>query len=123
MDTRPQILVVEDDPILRQFVMQALAAGGCTAAGVESAGEAILACERCGYDLIVSDVVMEEMSGPELAVRLWERRPALPVLFMSGQEPEILEGCGYSGSTLIEMPFDISRFLSRVRLALAGAHP
>lgn len=123
MDPKPQILVVEDDPILRQFVMQALAVGGCMAAGVESAEEALLACERSGFDLVVSDVVMEAMSGPELAIRLWERHPGLPVLFMSGQEPEILEGYGLSGNTLIEKPFEISRFLSRVRMALAEAHP
>ena len=119
----PQVLVVEDEPILLQFVVQALSVGGCRATGVESAEEALAACERGGFDLVVSDVVLAGMSGPELACRLWERRPGLPVLFMTGQEPEILEAYGLPEGDLIEKLFDVSRFLARVRRALGAGVP
>ena len=123
MKISPRILVVEDDSILRQYVMQALAAGGCDAAGAESAEEALLACQREGFDLVVSDVAMAGLSGPELAYQLWERRPDLPFLFMTGQDPEVLETCGLSGYDLIEKPFDIHHFLARVRQALTEVRP
>jgi len=90
---------------------------------VESAEEALAACERGGFDLVVSDVVLAGMSGPELACRLWERRPGLPVLFMTGQEPEILEAYGLPEGDLIEKLFDVSRFLARVRRALGAGVP
>lgn len=123
MNTMPQVLVVEDEPILLQFVVQALRAGGCRASGVESAEEALAACAGGGYDLVVSDVVLPGLSGPELACRLWERHPGLPVLFMTGQEPEILDVYGLPDGDVIEKPFDVSRFLARVRLALGAGVP
>jgi two-component system, cell cycle sensor histidine kinase and response regulator CckA len=47
--------------------------------------------DEAQFDLLLSDVVMPEMSGPELARRLREERPGLPVLYMSGYTDDVLD--------------------------------
>jgi two-component system cell cycle sensor histidine kinase/response regulator CckA len=80
------ILLVEDEEQVRVVAVQALRRQGYRVLPAQHAGEALLLCERFPekIDLLVTDVVMPQMSGPELARRLDTVRPDLKVLFMSG---------------------------------------
>jgi two-component system, cell cycle sensor histidine kinase and response regulator CckA len=80
------LLLVEDDESLRVVARGILARNGYTVLDARNAGEALLQCEshEGRIDLLLSDVVMPQMSGPQLAKRLSVLRPDMKVLFMSG---------------------------------------
>ncbi|MEY4375130.1 MAG: hypothetical protein RL760_1297, partial [Candidatus Eisenbacteria bacterium] len=88
-----RILVVEDEPLVRELMLAALGPAGYR---VEAVGSAELALERIladevGYALVVSDVMLPRMTGIELARQLHQRRPMLPLLLLSGHGEAVRE--------------------------------
>ncbi len=71
-------------------------------------------------DLLLTDVVMPEMLGNEVARRVRAARPALPVLYMSGYAQPVLDTHGAFASQidLLEKPFSEATLLARVRRAI-----
>jgi DNA-binding response OmpR family regulator len=70
-------------------------------------------------DLVVSDVVMPQMSGTQMAAELVSRRPALRVLFVSGYAYEAIEGGELpAGAEFLAKPFSPEELAHRVRLVL-----
>jgi len=116
------LLVVEDEDGVRGLVCDFLSLAGYQVLEAASPSEA----ERQSLshegqiDLLLTDVVMPEMSGLELAVRLRERRTSLQVMFMSGfPEPTVGDGGGEApGAHFIAKPFDRQGLLRAVRKAL-----
>ncbi|HEY6525419.1 MAG TPA: PAS domain S-box protein, partial [Solirubrobacteraceae bacterium] len=84
--TRPTLLLVEDEPALRMLVVTMLEEEGYLILQAGNGLDAIAVAEhhRGDIDLLLTDVVMPRMSGPELAQKLRGLRPGLEVLFMSG---------------------------------------
>ena len=124
---RASVLVVDDDEHVREAVSRVLAAAGHevrVAATARSAMDAI-ASHAAEADLLLTDVVMPDMPGTELAARLRERRPDLRVLFMSGHDDDRLsvQGVLADGVHLIFKPFDGPTILERVRAVLASDNP
>jgi DNA-binding NtrC family response regulator len=79
------ILLVEDDEQVRVVARGILRKQGYKVLEACNAGEAMLLCEVSGaIELLLSDVVMPQMSGPELAKRLGKARPEMKLLCMSG---------------------------------------
>jgi two-component system cell cycle sensor histidine kinase/response regulator CckA len=118
------ILVVEDEDGVRELTRRILADSGyaviCAENGLRA--EELLREHDGPIDLLVSDVVMPGMSGPQVAARLTQLHPGLRVLFMSGHPADLLDHQGVAdGSTqLLEKPFDTRRLLESVRAALAS---
>jgi CheY-like chemotaxis protein len=118
------ILVAEDDPFVRRFVVASLGNRGYrileAANGEQALRTAAEAAEK--IHLLLTDVVMPVMGGAELAKRLAEIRPDLRVLFMSGY-PERM-GAEASrlpdGAILMEKPFDAGALARKVRAMLDG---
>jgi two-component system cell cycle sensor histidine kinase/response regulator CckA len=79
-----RVLVVEDDAMVRRFVERALADAGYTVHAVASGAEAIDLVRAVTIDLVLTDVVMPDLRGDELAERLALTHPKTPVLYMSG---------------------------------------
>lgn len=123
---RGTILLVEDEEGVRAVLSELLGGLGYTVLpagnGVEAVG--IASSHAGGIDLVVTDMVMPEMSGQELGRTLAQKWPDLRILYMSAFASNI-----YSPSALanaladfISKPFDLEVFLTKVR-ALMDAPP
>jgi CheY-like chemotaxis protein len=121
------ILVVEDKAQVRVLVRRTLAASGYQVLDVGS-GQAALDLLRDGappVDLLLTDVVMPQMSGRELAAEVTRRFPSTRVLYMSGYTAQVIaeDGSLEEGVALIQKPFTPEQLRDRVRQALDQAPP
>ncbi|MFT3924047.1 MAG: response regulator [Myxococcales bacterium] len=114
-----RILVVDDDDQVRESVATALRSAGYVVEVARSGEEGLTLVERSsqGFDLLVTDVVMAGMHGPELASRVRRLRPEQSVLFMSGYEEERLsdERRAIEQAEFISKPFRTPQLLTSVR--------
>lgn len=118
-----KVLVVDDDPRVLQFVASTLERAGYRVQAVGSASEALDRYEAASTDpfrLVLSDVLMPEVNGVDLARRLRGRNPEVRVLFMSGHvgadfPRQELEGWQFE---LLPKPFRVDGLLRAVRGAL-----
>jgi two-component system, cell cycle sensor histidine kinase and response regulator CckA len=118
------ILLVEDEEIVREPATRFLEAQGYRVLPTASPMEAlVVASHHLDIDLLLTDVVMPEMSGKELAQKLLDSKPNLQILFMSGYTQDVIgsHGADESGIKLIEKPFTAERLLSTVRQVLDHA--
>ncbi|MGE0442386.1 MAG: ATP-binding protein [Gemmatimonadales bacterium] len=126
LDGGERVLLVEDDDIVRGLTGEILRRNGCTVIETSGGSEAIelFRGDPHGIDLVLSDVVMPEMSGPELGRRLAEIRPDVKLLFMSGyaEGAVVRQGVLQPGTALIEKPFTPDALIRRIRETL-GQQP
>ncbi len=116
------LLVVEDEPAMLEVTRDVLADLGYRVLATASPGEAlsIAATEGDRVDLLVTDLVMPEMNGRELAALLQARHPRLRCLFVSGYTADIVaqRGIVEPGVHLLSKPFTASELAERVRKLL-----
>jgi signal transduction histidine kinase len=114
------ILVVEDQAKVRKYAVAVLKEYGYRVIPAENAGEALLICEREHIDLLLTDVIMPNLSGPELAERLDKLQPGVTVLFMSGYTDDAIvqHGVLKEGATFIQKPFSPEELAGKVRAVL-----
>jgi two-component system alkaline phosphatase synthesis response regulator PhoP len=116
-----KILVVDDEPVVRELTVEILRRSGYAPQGVPSARDALELLEQEHFDLVVSDVVMPEMTGVEFLYELRLRRPDLPVILMTGgsQEPERTTKAVQLGAAgLLYKPFSHAQLKATVASAL-----
>jgi PAS domain S-box-containing protein len=117
------ILVVEDEEAVAHVIRRVLVGGEYEVLLATSVEQAMaLAVSHAGpIDLLLTDVVMPKMNGPDLAARLMAMRPDIRVLFMSGFAGDTLEKhrIAVSDRTFIQKPFAPAALLSRVTEVLA----
>ena len=116
------ILVVEDEHFVRQVIREVLCLGGykVLAAPAPQSAMEVAASHPERIHLLVSDVVLPDMSGPELAIQLKDLRRDMKVLLMSGYARPALAGqTGHSSDfQFIEKPLRPAGFLAKVRQVL-----
>ncbi|MBE0659364.1 MAG: PAS domain S-box protein [Bryobacteraceae bacterium] len=116
------VLVVEDEAEALNYVATVLNSHGYRVIAAANAGEALLLAERGNdpIDLLLTDVVMPNLSGPQLVDRLANILPALKVLYMSGYTGDAMTDRGIleEGAKLITKPFRPAELAARVREAL-----
>jgi DNA-binding response OmpR family regulator len=116
------ILVAEDDPITRRFVVSLLEERGYQVLVAEDGESAVATAMRSRPDLLVSDLVMPYRDGYEVlrAIRTDERLKDLPVLILSmrDREEDIVRGFEQGADEYVVKPFNAREFLSRVRKLL-----
>jgi two-component system cell cycle sensor histidine kinase/response regulator CckA len=116
------ILVVEDTEALRKLAHTFLEAAGFHVLSAGSGEEALKAAASFAgvLDLLLTDVVMPNMSGRALAERLWLRQPGLRVLYMSGYTDSLIAGHGVldPGTHLLHKPFTEEVLIRKVREVL-----
>jgi two-component system response regulator FlrC len=116
-----KILVVDDEPVVRELTVEILRRTGYAPRGVPSARQALELLDQEPFDLVVSDVVMPEMTGVEFLYELRLRRPDLPVILMTGgsQEPERTTKAVQLGAAgLLYKPFSHAELRAMVASAL-----
>jgi two-component system, cell cycle sensor histidine kinase and response regulator CckA len=119
------VLFVEDDPSVRSFGVRCLRALGYTVLEASKGTDAItIATEyRDTIDLVVSDIVMPGMQGPEVAERIAAMRPDIRVLLISGFAERAGHIDGLASSTeYLTKPYSRQSLGRAVSAALVGAH-
>ncbi|WP_010162838.1 MULTISPECIES: cell cycle two-component system response regulator CpdR [unclassified Sphingomonas] len=79
-----RILLAEDDRVMREYLTRALERSGYSVAAVDRGTAAIPLLEEERFDLLLTDIVMPEMDGIELAQKASEMAPDLRVMFITG---------------------------------------
>ena len=119
------ILLVEDEEQVRTIALNILRRQGYQVISAQNAGEALLICERHPgtIDLLLTDVVMPQMSGPELAKRLTVTRPGMKVLCMSGYTDDsiVRHGVLATGVAFVQKPITPALLSRKVREVFDGA--
>ena len=117
------ILVVEDDGAVRQVAAHILRSRGFTVIEARRPSEARVACAEHGskIDLLLTDVIMPECTGTQLAQELTLRHPNMRVLYMSGYPGGAAKRAGAlePGTVYVEKPFSPSLLVDKVRCALS----
>jgi two-component system cell cycle sensor histidine kinase/response regulator CckA len=115
------VLVVEDEPAVRVLIEEMLASAGYTVLAAASPGEAVaIAQTDATIDVVVSDVVMPEMNGYQLAQRLRELREGVPILYTSGYTGDIVEARGLVsvGDAFVHKPFSAATLVRTLQTLL-----
>jgi hypothetical protein len=123
-DTRTQVrqrldarvLLVEDEPSVRMLMRDALRRAGAVVTDVATAGEAIEAIEKLAPDVVVTDLVMPQISGFDLGQRVRELTPSAAVLYISGYAPDqrVQEAIRSGEIELLHKPFSPLVLVQRV---------
>lgn len=122
MDESRAVLVVDDEPGMREVSRAALASEGFEVLLARDGVEALELLERHGgrIRLVVTDAVMPRMGGRELLWQLSQRCPGVPVLMASGilEDPDFAVGMEVAPLGFISKPFDPRELVRAVRAAL-----
>jgi PAS domain S-box-containing protein len=110
---RRTILLVEDNEMIRTLVDDLLTREGFEVLVAEDPKEALRISRNRRLDLLITDVVMPYMTGPELHIRLLETYPGLKALYMSGYTNNLMtqQGTLGEGVRYLQKPFAIAEFL------------
>jgi two-component system cell cycle sensor histidine kinase/response regulator CckA len=118
----PTVLLVDDEPLLRQLLARQIAALGCRVLQAGDGDEALTLVERHhgSIDLILSDVVMPRMNGTELAGRVLAAYPDLRIILMSAYSLAGLTPVGFRGAIVpvLQKPFDPDHLRQILEFAL-----
>lgn len=118
--SRGRILLVDDDALLRKMVRFVLTESGYEVSAAEGAAAALRLLEREEVQLIILDVAMAGLSGPECCRQLRARGATQPVLFLSGHRELADKVAGFEagGDDYLAKPFEPRELLARVRALL-----
>ena len=120
------ILLVEDEPAVRELTRMVLAAQGYSVVEAQNAEDAERLSENHGTQihLLLTDVIMPGVSGRELARRITARHPKMRVLYMSGYTHNVIADSGTleTGIAFLQKPFSPATLVEKVRDVLDGVH-
>jgi len=112
-----KVLLVEDNVQVREFARELLRDLDCNVVDVEDGTEALNKALNGDFDLVFSDVVMPGLSGLQLAQRIEEELPGLPVLLATGYSNEL---CGENSDrfAVVAKPYDVTTLAGAIALVL-----
>ena len=110
-----RILLAEDDQVMREYLTRALERSGYSVAAVDRGTAAIPLLESATFDLLLTDIVMPEMDGIELAQKASAIDPAIRVMFITGFAAVALQ-CGRTApeAKLLSKPFHLKDLVAEV---------
>jgi PAS domain S-box-containing protein len=119
------VLVVEDDAAVRQISVRILRERGFTVLEARRPSEARAVCAEHGaqVDLLLTDVIMPECTGPQLARELTQQHPKMRVLYMSGYPGGAAARAGAlePGAAYLEKPFSPAALAEKIRVVLSDS--
>ena len=108
-----RVLVVEDDPLIREFVVEALREEGFDVVQAADAEEALEWCRRRFADVLVTDVRLPgTVDGWQIAERCRQHNPDLPVIYATGFSP--VTPWPVAGSMLLQKPFQVEELAAKI---------
>ena len=125
MTSAARILIVDDDPHIREVIRFALGKAGFRTVEAGDGARALVHCLGDDPpDLLVLDILMPEMDGTEVCRRL-RARSRLPIVFLSSKDEEIdrVLGLELGGDDYVTKPFSPRELVARVRAVLRRTHP
>src|SRR5260370_26819814 len=119
----PQVLVVDDEPNIRELVQVALKFHGCAVTTAASGRDALRQAESSKPDLIVLDIMMPDMDGFEVCRRLRAVGNEVPVIFLTARDTssDTATGLTIGGDDYVTTPFSVEALVARVRAVLRRA--
>ncbi len=121
MERHATILVVEDDVTVLRLAARVLERGGFTVLTATTGEEALRRCLEAsgGIALILADVGLPDVRGPELSQQLRDLEPSARIIFMSGHSPDDLDDvAALANARFLPKPFDPDQLLLQVEEAL-----
>jgi two-component system OmpR family response regulator len=122
-DRIPQVLVVDDEPNIRELVQVALKFHGCAVSTAANGRDALRQAEAGRPDLIVLDVMLPDMDGFEVCRRLRAAGNEVPVIFLTARDTssDTVTGLAIGGDDYVTKPFSVEALVARVRAVLRRA--
>src|SRR5258708_3843889 len=122
-DRIPRVLVVDDEPNIRELVQVALKFHGCTVSTAANGSEAIRQAETTTPDLIVLDVMLPDIDGFEVCRRLRAAGNEVPVIFLTARDTssDTVTGLAIGGDDYVTKPFSVGSLAARGRAVLRRA--
>ena len=122
-DRIPQVLVVDDEPNIRELVQVALKFHGCSVTTAATGRDALRQAEADRPDLIVLDVMLPDMDGFEVCRRLRTAGNEVPVIFLTARDTssDTVTGLAIGGDDYVTKPFSVEALVARVRAVLRRA--
>ena len=116
-----RILLAEDDEVMRSYLDRALTRSGYDVSAAATGGDALDLLQSGTYDLLLTDIVMPEMDGIELAQRAQELDPAPKVMFITGFAAVALQASdAVPDARLLSKPFHLKDLVRQVDTMFAG---
>lgn len=122
METRPRVLVVDDDPNLTELLVDTLEVIGYEATPALSPLEALKMLAEDSFNLVVTDISMPGMSGIELLQRIKKKRADLPVMLITGVGSDELKQEAFDSGAdgFLSKPFRIGKIEAEIGKLLKG---
>ncbi len=122
-DPIPKVLVVDDEPNIRELVQVALKFHGCSVTTTGTGMDALQLAAIDGPDLIVLDVMLPDIDGFEVCRRLRASANDVPVIFLTARDTtsDTVTGLTLGGDDYITKPFSVEALVARVRAVLRRA--
>jgi two-component system OmpR family response regulator len=119
----PQVLVVDDEPNIRELVQVALKFHGCSVTTAATGKAALQQAEADRPDLIVLDVMLPDLDGFEVCRRLRAAGNEVPVIFLTARDTssDTVTGLALGGDDYVTKPFSVEALVARVRAVLRRA--
>jgi two-component system OmpR family response regulator len=116
----PKVLVVDDEPNIRELVQVALNFHGCAVTTGATGEDALLLARAFDPDLIVLDVLLPDIDGFEVCKRLRSVANDVPVIFLTARDAtaDTVTGLTIGGDDYITKPFSVEALVARVRAVL-----
>ncbi|MGE5133440.1 MAG: response regulator transcription factor [Gemmatimonadota bacterium] len=115
-----RILLVDDEPRIRDFISRALAAAGYAIDFAETGSEGLRQALSAGYDLVILDLIMPDLDGRQVLTQLVRERPEQPVLVLSclADVTTKVDCLELGAQDYLTKPFSLAELLARVRVRL-----
>jgi two-component system, OmpR family, response regulator len=119
----PRVLVVDDEPGIRELVQVALKFHGCAVITASTGNDALRMADSDRPDLIVLDIMLPDIDGFEVVRRLRAGDNEVPVIFLTARDTtsDTVTGLALGGDDYITKPFSVEALVARVRAVLRRA--
>ncbi len=119
------VLVVEDEPSLRQLLTNNLTFEGYVVTAVDDGGPALAAHRSNRADLIVLDLMLPTMDGYQVLMNLRENQDSVPILMLTarGAEADRIQGLSLGADDYLVKPFSVLELLARIKAILRRTRP